>query len=298
MVMSIAPVNVALSKYWGKRFVKGVMVPSVHNVSLTLPLYVTVSLRIAAYTTAFYNGKCVGPTVTQQWCNRLRILGALSNYTIEVHSAIPPAAGVAFSAGLTCAFMRALNTLHDWSLSVQACAQRASQGSGSAGRSFWPGFVAWHTDGTFTPLMNAWQNLCVGIAWASRHVKHISSKQAMLYTQQHAVSHAAWLAIAHVDCLSMQDAILNNQWPCLGILMERHSDSFHALLASVNIVYHLPKTIRLKRRVYQARQAGVQVYYTQDAGPNLKLLWLDNDTPCVKQWFPNIVPLKPSCIAC
>jgi diphosphomevalonate decarboxylase len=40
--------------------------------------------------------------------------------------------------------------------------------------------------------------------------------------------------------------------------------------------------------VWQLRQQGVAVYFTMDAGPNLKLLFLETQKPAITQAFGDI----------
>jgi diphosphomevalonate decarboxylase len=47
------------------------------------------------------------------------------------------------------------------------------------------------------------------------------------------------------------------------------------------------------QKVWQARENGLEIYFTIDAGPNLKLLFLEKDTRAVKKIFPNAQIINP-----
>ena len=47
------------------------------------------------------------------------------------------------------------------------------------------------------------------------------------------------------------------------------------------------------RKIWGLRQQGLQLYYTQDAGPNLKLLFLKKVLEIVCDIFPEIEVIQP-----
>ena len=64
-------------------------------------------------------------------------------------------------------------------------------------------------------------------------------------------------------------------------------------LATPSIHYSQPETDRAKATIKQLRKDGVDVYYTQDAGPNLKLLFLKKDEKKILSLFPDLLVVKP-----
>ena len=46
-------------------------------------------------------------------------------------------------------------------------------------------------------------------------------------------------------------------------------------------------------KISQLRKEGLQVYFTQAAGPNLKLLFQEADEYCLKAAFPNMIVVHP-----
>ena len=55
--------------------------------------------------------------------------------------------------------------------------------------------------------------------------------------------------------------------------------------ASPPIDYDLPETRRLKEKIIQLRKDGLPVYFTQDAGPNVKIMFLEKDKKAVLSQF-------------
>ena len=59
------------------------------------------------------------------------------------------------------------------------------------------------------------------------------------------------------------------------------------------ILYWLPSSLTAMRKVHQLRVDGVKVYFTMDAGPNLKLLFLRQDQAAVADVFPDLRIVQP-----
>ncbi len=47
------------------------------------------------------------------------------------------------------------------------------------------------------------------------------------------------------------------------------------------------------RKIWRLREDGLSVYFTMDAGPNLKVLFLKKDMASVKKAFPKIQVVAP-----
>jgi mevalonate pyrophosphate decarboxylase len=71
--------------------------------------------------------------------------------------------------------------------------------------------------------------------------------------------------------------------------------AMHALMLSScpSIIYFLPETIDLIKKILTLRQEGLPIYYTQDAGPNLKLIFLEKDKETIFHFFENMHLVQP-----
>jgi diphosphomevalonate decarboxylase len=47
------------------------------------------------------------------------------------------------------------------------------------------------------------------------------------------------------------------------------------------------------QKIWELREQGLQLYFTQDAGPNLKLLFLQRDIENVRAHFPEVEIIQP-----
>ncbi len=81
----------------------------------------------------------------------------------------------------------------------------------------------------------------------------------------------------------------------LGKTAENNALAMHAtmLAAWPPLCYWKPQSVALMQKVWQAREDGLELYFTMDAGPNLKLLFLEKDVRAVRKRFPKIQIVTP-----
>ena len=65
------------------------------------------------------------------------------------------------------------------------------------------------------------------------------------------------------------------------------------LAARPAVMYWLPESLAAIHQVRALREDGVPVYFTMDAGPNLKLLFLKKETPAVRGAFRGLKVIAP-----
>jgi len=59
------------------------------------------------------------------------------------------------------------------------------------------------------------------------------------------------------------------------------------------VLYWQPESLAAMQQVWSARAAGLPVYFTMDAGPNLKLLFRETDRTTIEQQFDRLVTANP-----
>ena len=302
-----APANIALAKYWGKKNIQ-LNVPVTSSLSISLGhLGAKTTLKISTntYDTIVLNDKGIALTTpfAQRLCAYLDLVRAPGQYfNIDTTSSVPVAAGLASSACGFAAMALALNQLFAWQLPVSSLSVLARLGSGSAARSLWQGFVQWQVgervdglDSYAYPIASAWPQLRLGLLLISDKVKQISSRDAMLHTVETSVFYQQWPATVASDLSVLRQAIDCQDFDLLGKTAEANAMAMHSLMlcARPAICYHLPQTLEMMQQVWALRRDGIAVYFTQDAGPNLKLLFLKKDLTTIQSAFSNIVTIAP-----
>ena len=224
------------------------------------------------------------------------------HFSLNIKTNIPVAAGLASSACGYASLVRALNLLFELHLTDRELSILARLGSGSASRSLWQGFVEWHKgesvdgmDSYAEPLQETWPDLCIGLLILSDKEKKVSSRDAMQQTVETSPFYSAWPSLVAKDLSMIKKAISEKDFLLLGKTAESNALAMHATMLSArpSLSYALPETIEAMQKIWDLRQAGLNVFFTQDAGPNLKLLFLANDIPPIQSHFTDIKIIQP-----
>lgn len=305
--LAYAPTNIALCKYWGKRDTE-LNLPRTSSLSIALPDFGALT-RLTVHDKGedliLLNGEELSPeslfaTRIVEFLDLFREQGSW-HLEIDISMNVPVAAGLASSACGFASLVSALNDLFDWDLSLRELSILARLGSGSASRSLWMGFVEWQAgiqadgmDSYGEPLRFEWPEFCVGILRLSEKEKPLSSRDAMQRTVNSSILYSAWPKKVIQDMVIIKQALQVKNFGLLAGTAESNALTMHAtMLASwPPVCYFLPETIAAMHKVWDLRKAGLSLYFTQDAGPNLKLLFLEKESEEVKKEFPQMEQVK------
>jgi len=301
---AFAPANIALCKYWGKRD-RDLNLPVNSSLSISLGKLGTRTVVKVAKTAdkIFLNGKPAPKDFAARISNFLDLFRAEGQFfEVRTKNNIPTAAGLASSASGFAALVKALDQLLGWGFNPRELSMLARLGSGSAARSLYEGFAVWHAgvradgmDSYAEAFSEPWKNLCVGILEVSNVRKKTGSTDGMNRTVETSELYEAWPAQADCDFDELRTAIAAQDFPMLGKTAENNALAMHAtmLAAWPPLCYWKPQTLALMQKVWQARENGLEIYFTIDAGPNLKLLFLKQDQSAVKALFPKVQIVNP-----
>jgi diphosphomevalonate decarboxylase len=227
----------------------------------------------------------------------------------------PHSAGIASSASSMAAIALCLVSLEEWitkkKLDDHSFFQRASRlarlGSGSASRSVYGGLVSWGTsdvienssDDFATPFPlppgSRLGQLRDIILIVSSQEKAVSSSHGHAMMKEHPYREGRNLQAQH-HMRQLTEAIRNEEHTLLAKITENEALSLHALLLSsspAGILLH-PNTINIIREIRDFRDSSsVDLFFTLDAGPNVHLLFFDDQREAVLQFVRNT--LSPYC---
>lgn len=303
-----APSNIALCKYWGKRDQElNLPITSSFSVSLATKGTTTqLSINSGANDLAYLNDQQI------DWVTPFgkRLLAFLDlfrvkrhlHFTLKVSTNIPVGAGLASSACGFASLVRSLNLLFGWELKDNELSILARLGSGSACRSLWHGFVEWNVglkadgmDSYGELIADEWPELRIGLLILNDREKPVSSREAMQRTVTTSSLYTAWPAKVSRDLSALKQAINLKDFNLLGKTAESNAMTMHATMLSAwpTVCYFLPETINAMNKIWKLRHEGLTVFFTQDAGPNLKLLFLEKDAEAVQAQFPDMEIINP-----
>jgi diphosphomevalonate decarboxylase len=124
--------------------------------------------------------------------------------------------------------------------------------------------------------------------------KKIGSTEAMNLTAETSPYYQDWINYSYKDLDEMKDAIRKKDFEKLGDLTEYNAMKMHALTLSSRppILFWNSKTIDLMEEVKKLRQNGIPVYYTIDAGPQVKVITLPDHIDALKKHFESITGIE------
>jgi diphosphomevalonate decarboxylase len=283
---SQAQPNIALVKYWGKRDA-ALNLPAVGSISITLDSLWT---RTAVRFVPGQQGDQVSLNGRSDEAEARRITACLDllrqraavEWGAQVASTnnFPTAAGLASSASGFAALVHAGANALGLNLSEAEQSVLARRCSGSAARSIFGGYVEWAhgrlidgTDSVAEPLLaaDAW-SLRVAVAITSKAAKQVGSSEGMRRTAQTSPYQSAWVDTQEADLGVARDAILARDFDALAQISEYSCLKMHALAmaAQPGLLYWNGATMECMHRVRALRQQGLPVFFTVDAGPQLK----------------------------
>jgi diphosphomevalonate decarboxylase len=301
-----APTNIACIKYWGKADAHW-NTPTNDSVSVTLDQSDLRAVTTAAASASFEKDRL--------WLNGVEELNASTSKRfracvdgvkalasdpakwndLKVHvssyNTFPTAAGLASSAAGYAALVAALAELMDAKEAYTGqLTTIARQGSGSACRSLYGGFVAWRKGGVAADWSdslaeqiadeNHWPELRALILVVSDEKKDTSSTAGMSTSVktstllQHRIATVVPERMAAIEA-----AFLAKEFGVFGELTMKDSNQFHAVcMDTYPPIFYMNDVSRMVVRIvhaYNAWAGEIRAAYTFDAGPNAVLYTLD-----------------------
>jgi diphosphomevalonate decarboxylase len=278
--------NIALVKYWGKRQTR-LNLPAVGSLSITLDALVTeTTVRFDA---AFENDDLVldgqrRPEQLERVSQCLDVMRDIAGISLRAHVAsannFPTAAGLASSASGFAALVAAVNMALGLELSERELSILARRGSGSAARSIFGGFVEMYPgqaddglDSYAEPLLaaNEWP-LEVIVAITAQGPKAVSSGSGMTRSAASSPYYEQWVATHAKDMDAARSSIAARDFEALATVSELSCLKMHAAAMATNppLLYWNGITVECMHLVSEMRRRGVPVFFTIDAGPQLK----------------------------
>jgi len=281
--------NIALIKYWGK-----------YNPKLSLPMNGSISMtldNLKTVTTVEFsddfkedkieiNDKAVDKKSEERivaHLDRIRKLAKIkSKAKMASKNNFPTATGLASSAsGFSALTIAACNAV-GLNLDGKQLSIISRQGSGSACRSIFGGFVEWlpakrSEDSYAVQIVDEnYFDLRDVIAIVSSAEKKVSSAAGMMETVKTSPIYKTRLKIVKNSLKGMKRAILGKSFTKLGKMAEFDCLLMHACMLTTRppLIYWSPATIDIIHAIEGWRKDGLEAYYTIDAGPNVHILAL------------------------
>lgn len=295
-----AHTNIALIKYWGKRD-ESLFLPMNSSLSITLDAFyttTTVEFCTNLHRDVFIlNGNLANEMETKKISHFLNLIrekcGKDLFAIVKSNNNVPTAAGFASSASGFAALAGAATKAIGLDIDEITLSKIARQGSGSACRSIFGGFVEWQkgkeisgSDSFAQPIYEGDDmDISVMSVLITSKQKQISSREGMRRVVETSPFYSSWTAEAEEDLVIAKKAIRERNFEELGKVTEANALKMHATTLGANppFTYWQGGTLEVIQKVQELRNSGIQAYFTIDAGPNVKVLCQRQDEQSVRE---------------
>ena len=274
--------NIALIKYWGKRDT-GRNLPAVGSISITLAeLYTTMSVDFdtsLGSDVLVVNGAGNGSMLPRVSRCLSSVVGAERPHArIESEGNFPIAAGLASSASAFAALVVAADAVAGRENTRAQLASLAGQASGSAARSLLGGFVELKNAGDDIVVseicgLDDWP-LRVVVAVTAKGPKPVGSTEAMEVSRNTSPFYDRWIEQQDADLVEARAAIAGRDFARLASVAEHNCLKMHSVMwgSRPPMIYWNSTTLACMQTIRELQSAGVAVFFTIDAGPQVKAI--------------------------
>ena len=291
---ALAHPNIALVKYWGKQTDQA-NIPATPSLSITLDTLVTrTSVRESGQDQIEIDGSVVSDEKIEDFLVQLRAVYSLPPLSIESSNNFPTSAGLASSASGFAGLLTAIDAAFKLEMSASERSIWARKGSGSAARSIFGGFASldgengdWCARGVLSS--GAWP-LKVVIAITSEKTKDVGSTEGMKRSEQTSPYYGTWTESTKTDHAAGLSAISRQDFSQLTSVAESSCLKMHALMLSSQppLFYWNGATVETIAAVRELQSAGVSVFFTIDAGPQVKAICQEDAAELVAERLVNV----------
>lgn len=291
--------NIALIKYWGKKD-QQLKLPYTNSLSLTLDRFYTdtkATIIDSDQDIVYLNNKLLDASQNKRILNYLTAIRKFysfnDHFQIDSVNHVPTSAGFASSASGFAALAAAINETKQLNLSRRELSILARNGSGSASRSIYGGFVEWQAghdnESSFAVPIDETPEIDLSLLSVviNKHSKKISSTVGMENSVKTSPFYPNWVTLVTSEIKEIKQAIAQKDLQKIGEISEHNAMSMHALTLSADpsFTYFAPETIRIIQLIQELRQKGIFAYATIDAGPNVKIICTKESLALVQEYI-------------
>ena len=290
---AIAHPNFALVKYWGKED-SSQNSPAMSSISVTVD-------SMHSKTKIFNNSQSnrhqlfINGREELDLSKILPPLKYLSKFSksedyliIQSQNNFPTSSGLASSASGIASFVTAYEAHYDLNLEANQRVESCLLGSGSAPRSLIGGFVLMDHNNNYkcTQILEKpdW-SIDVLICIASKKQKKISSREGMEISKKTSPIYKDWLDINEKHINLALNAIKDKDMIGLQNVTEENCKMMHDVMKTSipSISYMTDVTHSCLSEIENLRSSGHKLFYTIDAGPQVKIICDPKSTETIKQ---------------
>ena len=284
--------NIAIIKYWGKKDpIK--MIPATSSISLTLEnLFTETEISFITREEAiektgqasdllYINGELQNEEQIKKIAKVVNLFRDDGSQLVKIDTTnnMPTEAGLSSSSSGLSAAIKACNKLFDKNLSREELAQISKFASGSSSRSFFGPVGMWDKDTGEVSEVKTDLKLAMIVLVLNEEKKIISSRKGMALCMETSTSFDEWIRQSEIDFENMKKYLSEGNFSKVGELTEENALRMHETTKNANppFTYLTEKSFEAMEYIRKLRKQGEKCYFTMDAGPNVKVLCLEED---------------------
>ena len=292
--------NIAIIKYWGKKDpIK--MIPATSSISLTLEnLFTETEISFITREEAiektgqasdllYINGELQNEEQIKKITKVVNLFRDDRNQLVKIDTTnnMPTEAGLSSSSSGLSAAIKACNKLFDKNLSREELAQISKFASGSSSRSFFGPIGMWDKNTGEVSEVKTDLKLAMIVLVLNEEKKIISSRKGMALCMETSTSFDEWIRQSEIDFENMKKYLSEGDFSKVGDLTEENALRMHETTKNANppFTYLTEKSFEAMEYIRELRKQGEKCYFTMDAGPNVKVLCLEEDFERLKDIF-------------
>ena len=283
--------SLALLKYWGKRD-SARNLPATPSLAIALSgLYTSTRVRVLdpheGSDSVRLNGELQPSLRFEQFFDNLRTLLKEELYfEAESTNNFPTAAGIASSSSGFAALALACTFAAGSTLPPRAVSAAARVGSASAARAVFGGFTLLPAGATAARQLydeSYWPELRVIVCVVEEGPKKHSSRGAMETSRETSPYYRPWIRSSARALPRVRRALDRKDIEQLGEAMRLSYLRMFATMISTSppTLYWLPESVEIINECSEMRSEGIGVWETMDAGPQVKLVCLEEEVDAV-----------------
>ena len=312
-----SPSNIALVKYWGK---KGKQIPQNQSISFTLSecrseTFIAFEKADGFGFKFFFEGQenpAFGAKIEKFLFDYQEFFPFINqlHLTVESRNTFPHSSGIASSASSMSAFVMGLMEMESLlvgpstsSGTLTKASYFARLASGSAARSVFPKMALWGASPCFegssdeyavsleNDIHPAFKTYHDSILIVSGKTKSVSSRAGHALMEGNPYAPARY-AQANQNIKDLLVALKSGDLDTFINITESEALQLHALMMCSNPSYILmkPNTLNLINKIREFREeTKIPLCFTLDAGPNVHMLYPENETEKVEYYIKNVL---------
>jgi len=289
--------NTALIKYWGK-YDEKLILPMNSNISMTVDSQTT--RTTVEFSKDFEDDIVIINRRKAEGKEKIRVVNHLDliRRIARIHEKakvvsendFPTAVGLASSASGFAALTVAACTAAGLNLDRKELSIIARQGSGSACRSIYGGYVKWikgkkSEDSYAVQIADEnyfdMRDIAVVVFTGERPM---STREAMRVSMKTSPLFKTRLELVDPMLEKVKKGILERDFTLIGKTAEADAILMHAVMMTTepHLFYWEPKTLELLKKIMSWRNDGLECYFTIDTGPNIHIFSLPENVEEIK----------------